>query len=53
MWYKRLEEEKFSWPKHMGQEVVSLRAQELEFLLTGYRYWELKPHKKLNYVAVN
>lgn len=53
LWYKRLEEEKFSWPKHMAEEVVNLRVDELEFLLTGYRYWELKPHKKLDYVAVN
>jgi transposase len=53
MWYKRLEEEKFSWPKHLADEVVELGAQELEFLLAGYAFWKFKPHKKLHYTSVN
>ena len=47
VWYKRLEQEKFSWPKMTDDTAVTLSGDELNFLLDGYDIWALKPHKKL------
>ena len=47
VWYKRVEQEKFAWPKIKDGEAVTLTGDELNFLLDGYDIWALKPHKKL------
>ena len=47
VWYKRVEQEKFAWPKITDDKVVTLNGDELNFLLDGYDIWALKPHKKL------
>ena len=52
LWHKRLEEEKFPWPKHMPQDVVEIDQRKLELFLEGYEFWKLKPHKTLNYETV-
>ena len=46
LWHKRLEKQRFHWPK--GTEtLVSLKAQELEWLLAGLDYE--RAHVRLNY----
>jgi len=52
LWYKRLEQDRFRWPKHLEEEVVVLEAHELEWLLAGYDVWKLTPHKKLEYMHI-
>lgn len=47
VWYKRVEQEKFAWPKITDDKIVTLSGDELNFLLDGYDIWALKPHKKL------
>ena len=53
LWYKRLEKEKFKWPKKLNKEVVELTSQELSFLLDGYDILKMKPHETLNYDCVS
>ena len=35
LYYKRLEEKQFHWPRHLEDEVVSLTGQQLNWLLDG------------------
>lgn len=46
LWHKRLEKHRFHWPTST-QEVVSLGAKELEWLLAGLDYTHA--HSRLNY----
>jgi len=40
IWYKRLEESKFPWPKHLTEEAtIQLSAKDLEMLLDGVNIW--------------
>ncbi len=39
LWFKRLEESKFPWPKNFDQEVILMREQDLELLLDGINLW--------------
>ena len=39
IWYKRLEESKFSWPRNMEKEVIELKASDFELLLSGINIW--------------
>lgn len=48
VWYKRVEQEKFAWPKLTDKSVVTISGDELNFLLDGYDIWALKPHQKLD-----
>jgi transposase len=52
LWYKRLEKDRFIWPRNHAEEVVTIDAQQLEWLLTGYDIWRMKPHEKVNYSRV-
>ncbi len=52
LWYKRLEAEKFAWPKGSDGAVVSISPEQLLWLLEGYDIWALKPHKTLKYQCV-
>lgn len=47
---KRLEKDKFPWPKS-EKEVEELKLEELKMVLDGIDFWHA--HKKLNYLAVN
>ena len=49
VWHKVIEGgEKFCWPRLMEQEVVTLTAEELEWLLDGYDIFR-QPHKMLRF----
>ena len=52
LWYKRLEKQRFKWPKDLGTETVVLSGKELNWLLDGYDISLFKPHKKLSYHTV-
>ena len=47
LWYKRLERNKFYWPKNAEQEVVTLDAQSLEWLLEGIDLRAIRRHPVL------
>lgn len=52
LWMKRLEKARFPWPQHSG-ETIAVTAKELEWLLSGYEFWKLKPHEKLEFSCVS
>lgn len=50
VWYKRLEQQRFHWPKS-GEAVLTLTGQQLNWLLDGYDVWRMKPHEALYFTA--
>lgn len=53
LWLKRLEKEKFPWPKKFEGNVVSLTPDQFSWLLDGYDVWKMKPFEKLYYQQVS
>lgn len=51
LWQKRLERERFHWPR-ADQELITLTGQELNWLLDGYDLSRWHPHQRLHYEAV-
>ena len=39
LWFKRLEEAKFPWPRLLEQDVIDLALSDLEMLLDGINIW--------------
>lgn len=52
LWQKRLEKARFHWPRRSCDEVVTLTAQQLNWLLDGYDIARLKPHQTLHFSSV-
>ena len=52
LWYKRLEKQRFAWPKHLGRGTVTLTGQELNWLLDGYDLSKWRAHEVLSYRSV-
>jgi transposase len=52
MWQKRLEKDKFIWPKKFSDEVVQVTTEQLSWLLDGYDVWKMKPHEALSFERV-
>jgi len=52
LWYKRLERERFFWPRDGDEDVLTLTGRELNWLLDGYDLSKMKPHRKLEYTTV-
>jgi transposase len=53
LWQKRLEKERFQWPKHHDSEVVRLTTSQLQWLLEGYDVWKMKPFEELRFSRVS
>lgn len=49
LWYKRLEQAKFNWPRRLNETVIELDEMQLHWLLDGYDITQMKPHVHLNY----
>ena len=49
MWVKKLDAEKFRWPRKLSDEVIHLSSQQMSFLLDGYDILQMKKHKNLDY----
>jgi transposase len=49
VWYKRLEKDKFHWPRRSDETVVTLTGEQLNWLLDGYDVWRMKPHEVLKF----
>ncbi|MFV1985289.1 MAG: IS66 family insertion sequence element accessory protein TnpB [Thiohalomonadales bacterium] len=49
LWYKRLEQEKFKWPRKMNHDTIELSETQLHWLLDGYDITKMQPHAHLNY----
>jgi len=49
LWYKRLEQAKFRWPRRMQEAVIELDEEQLHWLLQGYDITKMQPHRALSY----
>ena len=49
LWYKRLEEGKFCWPRLSDDatKTVMMTGEELNWLLDGFDVWRHPPHRKM------
>ena len=45
--YKRMEKEKFRFPKHISDEVYSIKKEELSWLMHGLRVEEIKRYEAM------
>jgi len=51
LWYKRLEKERFKWPRKDEREIITLSEEQFHWLLRGFDINQLQPHKALNYCS--
>ncbi len=49
LWYKRLAEDKFPWPRLVEGQVLTVTSKELNWLLEGINFLALQPHSSKNY----
>jgi transposase len=47
VWYKRLERDRFCWPRKMEASVLTLTGEQLHWLLDGYDVWRMRGHEPL------
>ena len=52
LWYKRLEKERFKWPKEPSSEPLILSGEQLNWLLDGFDIFSQKPHQELHFKSV-
>ncbi len=53
LWQKRLEKDKFPWPKKLTDAVVSLSSEQFAWLLEGFDVWKMKPFGELYFEKVS
>ncbi|MEZ8724693.1 IS66 family insertion sequence element accessory protein TnpB, partial [Vibrio pomeroyi] len=53
LWQKRLEKDKFAWPRKMSGQTLSLTEEQWHWLLDGLDIEKMKPHQTLNYQSLN
>ena len=52
LWMKRLEKDKFPWPRKLTESVINITPEQLSWLLDGYDIWKMKPFAELNFSRV-
>lgn len=52
LWYKRLEKERFPWPRSLPDTIIALSEEQLHRLLSGIDITPPQPHTTLHYSAV-
>lgn len=52
LWYKRLEKDRFKWPRKLTDDVLELTEQQWQWLLSGYDYLKFQGHQALHYQGV-
>jgi transposase len=53
IWTKKIEsDEKFHWPSLLQEEVITLTAEQLSWLLDGYDVWSA-PHRMIRFEHVS
>jgi len=52
LWYKRLEKQRFPWPRRDQDGVVEMTGRELNWLLDGIDLFRIRPHEELSYQSV-
>ncbi len=49
LWQKKLEADRFPWPRDRDGEVIELSGRELNWLLDGIDLFAMRPHRELSY----
>lgn len=52
LWQKRLEKARFYWLQRAGEAILTVSAQQLNWLLDGIDISRLKPHETLCFYSV-
>ena len=52
LWYKKLERDRFPWPKSNEAKAVIIAPEHLDWLLSGIDIWNIKPHQEKSYSNV-
>ncbi len=52
LWQKRLEKDKFKWPRKQSHEVLELSIEQLDWLLRGLDILKMQAHKSQEYNAL-
>ena len=53
LWQKRLEQDKFPWPKKHTDVIVRITPEQFAWLLDGYDVWKMRPFEELNFERVS
>lgn len=53
LWQKRLEKEKFKWPRRCETATLKITAEQWHWLLRGFDFTQIKPHQRLFFDAVS
>ena len=53
LWYKRLEADKFKWPRKVDDSILKLTQEQFNWLLRGLDIGKINPHKPLVYQGVS
>ena len=53
LWQKRLEKDKFKWPRKADGQTTTLTNEQWLWLLRGLDYSKIKPHARLNYEHIS
>lgn len=49
LWQKRLEKDKFKWPRHFDRDIIPFSHDHWLWLLRGVDIRHLKPHKTVHF----
>ena len=52
LWQKRLEKDRFPWPKKETGHVVIITPEQLSWLLDGYDVWKMKAFSSVEFERV-
>jgi transposase len=52
LWHKRLEKDRFMWPRKQTNEVICWNKEQLDWLLRGFDVSKIKAHNPLKYNAI-
>jgi transposase len=52
LWQKRLEKDRFPWPREGEDAMLEVMGRELNWLLDGLDVFRLRPHQELSFSAV-
>lgn len=52
LWHKRLEKDKFMWPRKHQDAVINWNKEQLNWLLRGIDVSKIKAHNPLKYSAI-
>ena len=52
LWYKRLEQDRFKWPRQHADAVVQITDEQFDWLLRGLDILKMQPHAAQRYCEV-